>query len=274
MPTTIPPPGSTSPAKTTPQSSSKPTLIEGVNVKAHKAVVYAAGGLGKTELCSANVKKLGLVPLVLDLDDESKFLDVKRYNIQTFDELRAVIHDESVWKGIDVAVVDSFTRAEELAAEWVIRNVKHEKGKFITSIEDYGFGKGYTHIYEAFLLLLGDLDGLVRKGIHVLCTAHDCAERVPNAEGEDYLQYQPRLQSPNKQGKIRERVKEWCDHMLHIDFDTHVTDGKVQGSGSRTIYAYGTPTRWAKSRMGIDPVVYEKGSAKIWEMILQGKSQD
>lgn len=241
-------------------------MSEGISVKAHKAVIYGGGGIGKSELC-ANIKQLGLTPLFLDLDEESKFLNVKRYNLQTFDELRAIIHDESKWEGIDVVVVDSLTKAEELDVAWTIANVRHEKEKHIRSIEDYGWGKGYVHVYETFLLLLGDLDSLVRRGIHVLCTAHDCTEKVPNATGDDYLQYQPRLQSPAKQGKTRERVKEWCDHLLHIDYDTAVTDGKVQGSGTRTIYTKGTPTRWAKSRRAVDPVEYEQGSAEIWRQL-------
>jgi len=91
---------------------------------------------------------------------------------------------------------------------------------------------------------------------------------VPNPTGENYLQYQPRLQSPPKQGKCRERVKEWADHLLFCDFDKAVSkDGKAVGHGSRTIYCSERPTYWAKSRTISDDVPYQLGDSTIWQMI-------
>jgi hypothetical protein len=190
-------------------------------------------------------------------------------DIANFEELRAALHDEALWSGFNAVVIDDLTKAEELASDWVVRNIPHPKGKPIKSIEDYGWGEGYTHVYEAFLLLLGDLDQHIRKGRHVICVCHECTANVPNPAGEDWIRFEPRLQSP-KSGKasIRHRVKEWCDHLLFIGYDTFVNeDGKGTGSGTRTIFPVEMPTHWAKSRSLDTPIPYTRGSAALWERL-------
>ena len=92
---------------------------------------------------------------------------------------------------------------------------------------------------------------------------------MPNPSGQDWLQYQPRLQSPKKQGKTRERIKEWCDHLLYLGFDTAVDEhGKGIGAGTRTIYTAELPTAWAKSRcLPPDPIPYDRGDASVWKLL-------
>lgn len=233
-------------------------------------MLFGAGGVGKTELC-AHLKQIGLNPQFIDAEDGTKFLDVARVEPlpESWDDIRQAAQDEDIWAGYDCVVVDSLTKCEERAAAWVIQNIKTEKNLSVSSIEGYGFGKGYTHVYETFLKLLGDLDAHIRKGRHVVCIAHDCAADVPNPAGEDYLQFQPRLQCPGKgKSSIRHQVKEWADHLLFIGFDIMVdADGKATGSGSRCIYPTELPTWWAKSRTLSDPVPYLKDDAEIWRRI-------
>lgn len=268
-------PRSAAPAQ---QSAAKPpaqtpapktfAVRRGLIAEAHKIVIYGPGGVGKSELCSL-LANVSIDPLFIDLEGSSAFLDVARLDPapQTFEDVRDALHNDRIEFG--AVVIDSFTKLEELARDFVIRTVPHEKGASvrISSIEDYGWGKGYMHIYEAMLLVLQDLDAIARKGVHVLCVCHDLTEKVPNPSGEDFLQWQPRLQSPPKQGKLRERVKEWCDHLLYVGFDRFVKDGKAEGSGSRTIYPTEAATYWAKSRMLSEPIEYVRGDAELWRQL-------
>jgi len=214
---------------------------------------------------------VGINPLFADLEDGSKFLDVSRVwpTPETLEELHQVLRDPSTWKDFDAIVIDSFTRAEELAKTWVIKHVSHEKpGRTIKSIEDYGWGKGYVHSYEAFLTILQDLDAIIRAGKHVIATAHNCTAKVPNPKGEDFIRYEPRLQSPpSGMGAIRHRVFEWSDHTFFLGFDQTAEDGKVAGSGTRTIYPIPLPTHMAKSRTLSDEVPYLQGDAEIWKQL-------
>jgi hypothetical protein len=254
------------------RSAKQFAVKRGIVAEAHKIVIYGPGGVGKTELCSL-LTEVGIEPLFIDLEGSSSFLDVARLDPAPtmHEEVRDALHSDL--SGFGAVVVDSVTKLEEIDREFVIRTIPHEKGSSvrIESIEDYGWGKGYMHIYETMMLVLQDLDAIARKGIHVILVAHELTEKVPNPAGEDFLQYQPRLQSPPKQGKLRERIKEWCDHLFYIGFDRFVSkDGKATGGGSRTIYPIETATHWAKSRLLTEAFEYSKGDAKLWRQLFGG----
>lgn len=250
------------------------TVQRGRTKTAHKIVIYGPGGVGKSELCSL-LPEVGIKPLFLDLDDGTGFMDVDRVLPESWDDMLAILRSDLCGE-YQAIVIDDFTKAESLAIDWTIDNVPHEKGhKVKGGIEGYGFGKGYTHVYDTFLHLLAELDRHVREGRNVIGIAHECTANVPNPSGEDWIRYEPRLQSPpSGKGSIRHRVKEWCDHLLFIGFDVHVdSDGKGQGSGTRTIYPVEYPTHWAKSRELAEPIPYHRGDAELWRQLFQRKER-
>jgi hypothetical protein len=220
---------------------------------------------------------VGIDPLFYDVEEGSGHLDVARVEepLDAFDTLRAALNNPEVYAGHGAIVIDSLTKCEELAVKWTIKNVPHpeKSGKVINSIEDYGFGKGFQFVYETFLLLLGDLDKHIREGRHVICTAHECTSPVPNPNGEDWIRYEPRLQSPSSgKSSIRLRVKEWCDHLLFVGYDVFVgDDGKGKGGGTRTIYPQERPAWMAKSRTLASEISYAKNSPELWTQLLKGK---
>lgn len=264
-----PPPSPRATATSSPPRTFK--VQSGALKLAEKVVIYGPGGVGKTKLASL-LELAGVKPLILDIENGSAKLNVHRIiDILTWDDLRQLLHDDAIWNGYGAVVIDSFTKAEELAAQWVIKNVAHEKGHSIKGIEDYGFGKGYVHIYETFLQLLGDLDAHARKGRHVICICHECVANAPNPSGDDWIRYEPRLQSPpSGKNSIRHRVKEWCEHLLYVGYDVIANaDGKGKGSGTRTIYPTEMPTHWAKSRSLSDSIPYDDGSPELWNQLLR-----
>lgn len=251
----------------TPAATRSIGVSRGVKAAAHKVVIYGPGGVGKSELASL-LRLVNIDPLFLDVEDGSRFLDVARISPtpETWEEVRAVLHDAAMLEPFQAVVIDSATKLEELAVAWTLANVPHEKGHVVASIEAYGWGKGYTHVYETFLQVLGDLDAIARGGRHVILTAHDCTANVPNPAADDWIRYEPRLQAPpSGKGSIRHRLKEWTDHLLYIGFDVAVDgDGKAKGGGTRTIYPTEMPTHWAKSRTLSEQVPYRQGDPAIW----------
>lgn len=263
-----PPPRPAPPSNGTAKPMSPVVESNGVKDGPQKIIIFGTGGIGKTEL-AANMSKIGKVVKIIDLDAGSDNLSVKRVgSFSDWMSLRSYLQDETRWTGVDVVVIDSLTKAEELAIAHTLATVKHEKGHNVTSIEGYGFGKGLQHVYDTFLSILSDLDAHRRSGRDVVVICHECVSSVPNPAGEDYICYQPRLQSPTG-GKtsIRHRVKEWSDHVFFIGYDVFADEGKARGTGSRTIYAQEQPTHWAKTRRGEripGPIPYAKGSAQLW----------
>lgn len=254
-------------------ATAPPAIVSGVMNRAQRAVIYGTGGIGKTSLLSL-MQGVGIRPLLLDCEEGSGEIDVDRVPITSWDELLASL-TSGLANGYDAVAIDSATAAEELALRWTLENVPNDSGQRPKSIEGYGYGKGYVHLYETFIRLLGILDQHIRAGRHVILTAHECVTTVPNPMGPDWVRYEPRLQSPNGgKNSIRLRLKEWTDHLLFIGYDVEVSAagrgvrGKGVGSGSRTIYPYEMPTHMAKSRRLSRELVYQYGDATLWTELL------
>ena len=244
-----------------------------------RGVIYGTGGIGKTSLC-ALLSKYGRT-VILDLDRSLNILkaqfeaqgldDIVSIPVSSFPELIDVLH-LSGWDDVKNIVIDSATRVEELIAKHVLKTVSTEKGLFVKSIEDYGYGKGYVFIYDAFLRLLDELEVFLWSGVNVIFTAHDCVVNVPNPNGDDWIRYEPRLQSPpSGKSSIRQRVKEWADIMAFLSYDMSVDrKGKAKAKGTRTIYPFEQSFCMAKTRIPIDVMPYDEGSAEFWNILFGG----
>lgn len=242
---------------------------------AHRIVLYGPGGIGKSSLAAAAPGPV----VFFDLDDSlGKLVDQMTASglypsvlrdVKTWKGLRDELHQPG-WDGVKTIVIDSATKAEELAVEDTLANVLHEKGGQVERIEDYGYGKGYTHVYDTFLTLLGDLDVHVSAGRNVILVCHDCTTPVPNPQGEDWIRYEPRLQtSASGKASIRLRIREWADHVLFFGYDVDVKKGKGKGNSTRTVYPYELPHCMAKTRAdGAEPKAVQKSTgAEAWSMI-------
>jgi hypothetical protein len=245
-------------------------VSNGRDVDAQRIGIFGGGGIGKSKLASL-MKLVGIRPLILDVEGSTKFLDVERIsNIETWSDLRSILHDNELLAPYNAIVIDSMTRAEEMAREHTLATVQNGKGKTVERIEDYGFGKGPIYVYETFLTILGDLDAVIRSGKHVVVICHDCKAKVPNPGGEDYIRYEHRLPETDK-APTRSRLFEWCDHFFFIGYDVAVNDeGKAKGTGTRAIYSTEMPTHRAKVRDGNqvpDAVVYNDGEPELWKLL-------
>lgn len=241
------------------------SVSRGALATAQLVCIYGPGGIGKSTLAA-----LAPNPLVIDLDGGTSRLDVARISdIQTFAELRAVLQDQSLYAGVQTVVIDTLTRAEELAVKHTLETVpRNDQGQRARSVEDYGYGKGYVHVYETFLTLWADIEAHKRAGRNVIVIAHDCTTNVPNPMGEDWIQFQPMLQSPSSgKASIRLTVRNTADHVLFIGYDVVTRDGKGRGSGTRTIHPVEQPHCMAKSRTLRLPLACIEGDATVWAEI-------
>jgi len=219
-------------------------VTTGVSSGAHRVILFGPGGAGKTTLAA-----LAPNPIILDIEDGSRYLNVPRISgLRNYQDVRDCLHSP-VLDSFGTIIIDSATKFEDMAVENVLETVPKEDGYTAKNIEDYGWGKGFSHIYDKSLLLLQDLDAHVRAGRHVIIIAHICTEMVPNPAGEDFGRYEPRIQSP-KSGKssVRNRMWEWADHVVFLTFDVATKKGKAQGGDSRTIYTRPAASHIAKSR--------------------------
>lgn len=246
----------------------------------HRVILYGTGGAGKTTLASALPgrtafidldESLGKLPGIRARIDAGEVVAVDVRDPQTgeptWERLVAALNAPG-WDGVANIVLDSFTAAEELAKAHVLKTVPVGKGVMARSIEDYGYGKGYVHLFDAVVGILPALERHVRAGRNVVLICHECVVTSPNPAGEDFMRYEPRLQSPSGgKASIRYRFKEWADHVLFLRLDCEVSeDGKAKGGYFRTVYPADLQWCMAKSRTLTAEAVVEDGAA-FWKQL-------
>lgn len=245
-----------------------------------KIVIYGNEGMGKSSLAlllpdtvwfgfDDGARKLrhpvtGQPVSVVDgVDDFYDFLDA----LATTD----------LYTGVKTVVIDTITKLQDLADEYMFDQIKTEKGIRVTSIEGYGYGKGYRHAVEVLTKVLQDVEvRLIKRGINVVILAQSSAVGMPNAEGLDFLVEGPKLHH-SKNHSCRQQLCEWADHVLRIGFATNVvageqgaTKGKVLSRDTdRVIYTSTARHAAGKSRTLKEPVISFGDAAddSLWQFL-------
>lgn len=231
-------------------------IITGIMPKATKAVLYGPEGIGKTTFASK-----APLPLFLDTEGSTTRLNVRRLPAprswtMLLEQVQWVLHNPGCCKTL---VLDTADWAQKLCTEAVCARLK------IGGIEDLGYGKGYSYVYEEFGRLLNLLDQVVEKGINVIITAHASMRKFeqPDEMGS-YDRWELKLNNSQK-CSIAAMVKEWPDMVLFANYETIVVKnenkkGKAQG-GQRVMYTAHHPCWDAKNRFNLPeklPLDYAK----------------
>lgn len=224
-------------------------ITTGKMKKAQKIVLYGTEGIGKSTFASKFPN-----PLFSDTEGSTTHLDVARFDKPTsWPMLMAQAEFVRINKPCATYVIDTADWAEALAKDYVI--AQDGSGK-IKSIEDYGYGKGYTMLAEEFGRFLNKLSEVVNAGINVVVLAHSTIKKFeqPDELGA-YDRYELKLEK-----KVSPLVKEWGDVVLFANYKTVVVNVDNQGAakgknkaqgGSRVMYTTHNPAWDAKNRWGL-----------------------
>jgi hypothetical protein len=208
-----------------------------------RVLLYGVEGVGKSTF-AANAPN----PVFLAAEDGTAQLDVARFPepetwADVFDALDELTRSQHDFRSL---VIDTLDWLEPIC--WA--SVVQRGGPKIKSIEDYGFGKGYTAALDEWRLFLAALERLRNaRGMHVVMLAHSWIKTFKNPEDDDYDRYEMKLHA-----KAGGMLKEWCDAVLFARYETFTTKDdktkRVRGvsSGARVVHTQRTAAWDAKNR--------------------------
>lgn len=215
------------------------SIKKGPQARAIRTVIYGPEGIGKSTLASQ-------FPDVVFVDFEhgTDSMDVARFDTpEDFDgvlTLLNIISQEDICKTV---VLDTADKLEQL----ISRHVCLKYG--ISSIEDAGYGKGYTYLAEAWIELMKICDNVIDSGKNIVFVAHAQMRKFeqPDEMGA-YDRWELKLSK-----KTSPLLKEWSDMLLFCSYKTNVvTDEKTKSKkavgGKRVMYSAHNPCWDAKNR--------------------------
>lgn len=207
-----------------------------------RCVIYGTEGIGKSTLAAQFPS-----PIILDTEDGTGRIDCARVVCHDSLTLESALLDLiGDAQGFKTVVIDSADWAERQILEHLLKKA----GK--RSIEDFGFGKGYTMLAEACSRILGLADQLIAKGVNVVFVAHATIKRTsPPDETDGYDRYELKL--TRQTGPL---FKEWADLLLFCNYKTKLVEGsdgrkKATGGKVRLMYAERSAAWDAKNRFGL-----------------------
>jgi hypothetical protein len=209
-------------------------------------VLFGIEGIGKSTFAAAAPS-----PIVLDAEGSTNHLDVPRFPRPTCwgDVLEAcdvLATDQHTYRTI---VVDTLDAIEPLCWEYTCEKA----GK--TSIESFGYGKGYTAALDEWRPFLSRLEVLrERRRMNVILLAHHQVKKFQNPEGEDFDRYEMKLNR-----HPAELLRYMTDATLFASYETatYEKDGKAKGvaTGKRLIHTGRTAAFDAKNRYSLPPTL-------------------
>lgn len=230
------------------------SIESGRSNRPRRVMVYGVHGIGKSTFGAMAPK-----PVFIQTEDGLANIETARFPLaESFDDiLAAIMALYSDQHEFQTVVVDSADWLEQLIWKEVIRRrPTTDRGRDITSIEDYGFAKGYTYALDVWREVLDGLNALRNeRGMMVILIAHAKIERFENPETDAYDRYSPRL---NKHASAL--IQEWCDEVLFATYKVHTkqteegfdkTRTRGIGTGDRIIRTTERPAHMAKNRLSL-----------------------
>ena len=244
-----------------------------------KIIIYGNSGMGKSTLAS-----MAPTPVFIGLDDGGRKLKhpktgklLKRVpGIENYGDVRTALQQFDLFDDYETVVIDTVTELQDVAIPWMLDNIAGPKGTVAKNIVDYGYNKGWDHLYDVMKYVLNDCDALIKRGKNVILVAQSHPIKIANAGGDDFLCEAPRLYAGNP--SIEAAYHAWADHILRIAYtDTRVKEKKASSANERGIFTfpevfYRAKSRWLAEVLGdVSTVSFEaKDDDSIWSFMFGG----
>lgn len=251
------------------------SLKRGVSALPPIITIYGDAAIGKDTFASYAPN-----PVFLFTENGAGILDVARWQAETYEDamnaMVELLEQEHDFKTLVFSTLDWF---EPMVWNYLIRNQPtDEKGRPVTNIEGYGFGKGFKYAldyWNDFLVLVNRLR--TEKDMMIIFVAHPVVRKVTPPDSDSYDCYMIKLQDSEKTS-AKDKIVESSDVVLFANWRVALTDEKLGfgasrqravGSGERVLYTEQRPAYEAKNRFGLPGQIHVKTKdwSDVWEVL-------
>lgn len=221
-------------------------IKKGPQIRAIRCVIYGPEGIGKSTLASCFPDAV-----FIDFEHGTDSMDVARFDVpDTYQGLIDLLNSIAQGDCCKTVVLDTADKLEQIMTKYVCDT------KDIKSIEDAGYGKGYTYLAEEWINLMKVCDKIIDSGKNIVFVAHAQMRKFeqPDEMGA-YDRWELKLSK-----KTAPLLKEWSDMLLFCNYKTNVvedpkTKSKKAVGGKRVMYTTHSPVYDAKNRFGLPDVM-------------------
>lgn len=193
----------------------------------HRVAIFGADGVGKSTLC-AGAPGAVFIATEDGLDNiDARAIDPPETWPGILEAVDALATDDRC----GTIVIDSLDWAEQMLWAHLVATRPNEKGKKVSDIEGYGYGKGYIAAAGEWRILCAALQRAGKLGKHVLLTAHAQRKTVKNPTGEDYEQMQIKLQD-----RAAGIIREWVHVVAFAELDIATVTDKDDGGRTKGVF--------------------------------------
>ena len=221
-------------------------IIKGRQPRAWKGLIYGVPGIGKSSLCAQAPD-----PILLDIEDGIARIDAdKTPKLKSFEEFLEALR----WaysSNYKTVIIDTVDFLEQLLHAYVC-----EKNSW-KSIEQPGYGKGFSMAQEEWVKILNIFDSFVHAGKNVLLVGHDQIKSFVSPDQDAYDRYMIKLNQ-----KSANLIVAKMDFVFFAQFETILREDRVKddrlravGTGKRVLRCSETPAWIAKNRFSLQPTI-------------------
>ncbi len=230
----------------------------GMNPGPIKMNIAGTDGIGKTTFAAGAPN-----PIFIKTEEGTRYVNTSSFPLcESYEDLmkrlKQLVQEEHHFKTV---IIDTTDWAEKLIQEEVCRQ------KNVASIEDIGFGKGYTMVAEGFQKIFRALDILNdKKNMNVILLSHVAIRTFADPEREPYDRWELNLHK-----KVSSKIREWVDFNLFANHQIRVTKSgqgfneksRALAMGERMLFTKFSPSFDAKSRVPLPDKIELKWDAFI-----------
>lgn len=237
--------------------------------KPPRLVIYGVPKIGKTTLLASAPN-----PVIVQTEDGADQLDVARFPLaRTFAEVMGNLEQLATEDhDFQTVGIDSLDWLEPLVWADVIRKrPTDEKGRPVSAIEDYGYGKGFNYAADTWREFIDAINFLRdSKGMAVLMTAHSRVSKYDPPDAEAFDRYDIKLHKG-----ATALLQEHSDGILFVNYQLHVTKheggfnkkiAKGIGQGQRIVHTEERPAFLAGNRYGMPAELPFPKSEPYWQI--------